>query len=107
MVKSITIYLLIILTVGAFTFVNPASSDDNGKTELFTKDEAKVLRYNDDEQQNEGLPTNSPDTLGDLSSHCDDPKVTNTDKVPTIVVIEPTSVLITIKQNDSPLDPGT
>ncbi|MGB2691464.1 MAG: hypothetical protein WBC96_03125 [Thermodesulfobacteriota bacterium] len=107
MVRLITTHLLIALTLSAFTVLNPVFSEDQDKTELFTKDEAKVLRYNDDEWKKEVLPTNPPDTIDHPSILFEDPKVTNTDKGPTIVVIEPTSVLITIKQNDSPLDPGT
>lgn len=107
MFRLITTYILIALTFSAFTFLSPGFSEDKDKTELFTKDEAKVLRYNDDEWKKEVLPTNSPDTIDHPSILFEDPKVTNTDKGPTIVVIEPTSVLITIKQNDSPLDPGT
>jgi len=90
------------LLFGTYTY----SFSDDGDS-LFTDDEAKVLRYSHDEWKKEVLPTNKPDTIDHPSIHFEKPPVENTDHGPTIVAIDPASVLIVIKQNDSPLDPGT
>lgn len=99
--------LLLIIILGAVTFLPPAFSEDDSKTELFTKDEAKVLRYSKDEWKKEVLPTSPPDTIDHPSIVFEEPPVDNTDKGPTIIAVDPTNVLITIKQNDSELDPGS
>lgn len=107
MVRLITIHLVIALAICNFSIMSSAFSDDTGKTELFTKDEAKVLRYSNREWKKEVLPTYPPDALDHPSIIFEEPKVEDTNHGPTITVIDPANVLITIKQNDSPLDPGT
>lgn len=74
---------------------------------LFTEDEANQLRYTDKEWGKEKLPKNKPDTLDRPSIIFEEPDVVDTDKGPTIIAVDPTNVFIVIKQNDSPLDPGT
>lgn len=106
MYRIISIRLLLIITISAFTFISPAFSDEE-KKELFTKDEAKVLRYSDHEWKKEVLPTYPPDTLDHPSIIFEEPKVENTNNGPTITAVDPANVLIIIKQNESPLDPGT
>ncbi len=106
MYRLISSHLLIILTITTFAFLSAAFSDE-GSTDLFTEDEAKQLRYSDKEWGKEVIPKHKPDTLDHPSILFEEPSVEDTDKGPTIIVVDPTNVLITIKQNDSPLDPGT
>jgi len=106
MYRLISSHLLIILTITTFAFLSAAFSDE-GSTDLFTEDEAKQLRYSDKQWGKEVIPKHKPDTLDHPSINIEEPEVTNTDKGPTIIAIEPTNVFIVIKQNDSPLDPGT
>ena len=101
-----TTFLLIILAISSFIFQTSAFSEE-GSTDLFTEDEAKQLRYSDKEWGKEVLPTNPPDAIDHPSIVFEEPTVENTDKGPTVQIVEPTNVLIVMKQNDSPLDPGT
>jgi len=107
MLKSISTYLLIISILCGSFILNPAFSDDESSTDLFTEDEAKQLRYSDKEWGKEVIPKHKPDTLDRPSMIIEEPLVKDTDKGPTIIAIDPTNVFIQIKQNDSPLDPGT
>lgn len=101
------IYFYLLIAVFSFVFLLNNSSISEEKTKLFTKHEAKLLRYSDHEWKKEVLPANPPDTIDHPSIIFENPPVEITDKGPTINVVDPTNVLITIKQNDSPLDPGT
>ncbi len=107
MSRMMTAYLLVVLTIMAAPFMSPAFSESEDGTDLFTEEEAKQLRYSDKEWGKETVPKHAPDTLERPSINIEEPEVTDTDKGPTIVAIEPTNVFIVIKQNDSPLDPGT
>lgn len=102
MIRTIT-YSLILLAIYSL-FVPAAYSEGD---HLFTEDEAKQLRYTDKEWGKEKLPKNKPDTLDRPSIIFDEPDVVDTDKGPTIIAVDPANVFIVIKQNDSPLDPGT
>jgi len=98
--------LLLLIAVTFLVLYGTYSFSDDGDA-LFTDDQAKVLRYSHDEWKKEVLPTNKPDTLDHPSIIFEEPTVENTDKGPTIVAVDPASVYIVIKQNSSPLDPGT
>ncbi len=95
---------LAILFVCSFFFQAAAYAE---RDHLFTEDEAKQLRYTDDEWKKEKLPKKKPDTLDRPSIKFEEPLVEDTDKWPTIIAVDPANVFIVIKQNDSPLDPGT
>jgi hypothetical protein len=82
-------------------------SDDEDKTDFFTKYEAKQLRYSDKEWEKESVPKHEPDTLERPSIIFDEPDVLDMKKGPTIIAITPTNFFVVIKQNDSPLDMGT
>ena len=66
-----------------------------------------MLRYSDDEWKKEVLPTNKPDSVDHPSIILKNPSVKQTANGPTIEAVDPASVYIVIKQNNSPLDPGT
>ncbi|GJM16676.1 MAG: hypothetical protein DHS20C13_20030 [Thermodesulfobacteriota bacterium] len=106
MYKLIPTHLLIILTITTFAFLSVAFSDESS-TDLFTEDEAKQLRYSDKDWGKETVPKHKPDTLDRPSIIFEEPDVVDTDKGPTIIAVDPANVFIIIKQNDSPLDPGT
>ena len=95
---------LVILFVCSFFIHAPVYAEGD---HLFTEDEAKELRYSDKEWHKEKLPENKPDTLDRPSIIFEEPDVEHTDKGPTIIAVDPANVFIVIKQNDSPLDPGT
>ena len=95
---------LVILFVCCFLFQAVAYAEPD---HLFTEDEASQLRYSDKEWKKEVLPSNKPDTLDRPSIKIEEPDVVHTDKGPTIIAVDPANVFIVIKQNDSPLDPGT
>jgi len=107
MFKSISKYLLIVFTIAAIAVLAPAFSDDEEQTHLFAEDEAKQLRYSDKEWDKEVIPKHEPDTLDRPSIQIEEPDVTDTDRGPTIIAVDPANFFIVIKQNDSTLDPGT
>jgi hypothetical protein len=107
MFKSIFKYLLIVFMSCGYIASNPAFSDDEKPTHLFTEDEAKQLRHSNKEWDKEVLPKNEPDTLDRPSIIFEEPLVKDTDKGPEILAITPTNFFVVIKQNDSPLDMGT
>jgi hypothetical protein len=102
--KPLYSFIVVSFIICGFLFADSAMSDDD---HLFTDDEAKVLRYSDDEWKREVLPTNKPDTLDHPSISFEDPTVEVTGNGPTILAEDPSDVLIVLKQNDSLLDPGT
>ncbi len=103
MIRS-TAYSLIVFLLVCVAFQYTAYSEGD---HLFTEDEAKQLRYSDKEWKKEKLPANRPGTLDRPSILIEEPDVVDTDKGPTIIAVDPANVFIVIKQNDSPLDPGT
>ncbi|MEE9176075.1 MAG: hypothetical protein V3U19_07865 [Thermodesulfobacteriota bacterium] len=107
MSKSISIYLLTIFIICGYIASNPAFSEDEDKTDFFTEDEAKELRYSDKEWEKESVPKHEPDTLDRPSILFEEPDVLDMKKGPTIIAITPTNFFVVIKQNDSPLDMGT
>ncbi len=100
----LTSYFSLIFVFAFLAFQHTAYAEPD---HLFTEDEAKQLRYSDTEWKKEALPANKPDTLDRPSIIIEEPDVVHTDKGPTIIAVDPANVFIVIKQNDSPLDPGT
>ena len=96
-------YSLIVL-VASSLFLAPAYAEGNP---ILTEEEAKQLRYSDKEWDKVTLPKHKPDTLDRPSIIFEEPDVVQTDKGPTIIAVDPANVFIVIKQNGSPLDPGT
>ena len=105
MSKTISKGLLIIFAIFSAAVSSPAVSDE--EPYLFTEGEAKELRYNKEEWKRETVPKHEPDTLNRPSIIVEEPDVVDTDKGPTILAVDPANVFIVIKQNESPLDPGT
>ena len=103
-IKNFNLYIFVTFILCGFLIQSPAFSEEDS---LFTEDEAAQLRHNDKEWDKESVPKHKPDTLDRPSIIFEEPAVIDTDKGPTIEAIDPANVYIVIKQNASPLDPGT
>lgn len=106
MLKSTSTYLTVLALI-CFLLLSPAVSLSEKPVVLFSDDDARKLRYSDDEWDKEVIP--SPKVDDDLAPSIiiDEPDVVDSKKGPTIVAISPTDIYVIFKQNGSSLDLDT